>query len=156
MTQDEIFSEFVRRFQPGDISGPEAADELPAVEARMGAVLPQSYCHFIERFGATFTPRILVLVANEDSEEDGFDLQRINGTREILGACEEAWSSGMSHDLVAFGRDSMGNAFCFFGLAADGPRPADAPVFLFETDFNQSRRVAESFTAFLDGFLRFP
>lgn len=127
---------------------PVSESDLRAVERDLGFNFPLDYRDAVIRVGLV-SPTIELLDAIVDRELDMADLSALLEPDDIL-ATTEAWRDmGMPAELVAFATDCTGNLFCF---RTDGG-PA---IIYFDHDFGTTRKIAPSFTKWIDDFCALP
>jgi hypothetical protein len=152
MTRAEIHRQFVTEFAFGDSLGVAVDVDIQGMEQALRTVLPESYIAFIKTQGAVFTPSLLDLVVERNSELR--DIRQILPVHEAARNTKLYWSGGMSEDLIGFASDCMGNMFCFRRFPPDTPRPDDAEVWLFDHDYCRNEKCASSFDEWLSSFLK--
>jgi len=159
MTRSEIHAAFVSRFASPRMTPAHGVTkrDLEAVEAALRTTLPTSYVSFVTAHGPVFTPAILhELVAAREagrSAPSGFEVQEFILPAEIAEAHRLYVSGGMDDSLVPFATDAGGSVFGF-QRGERSPRPDDLPVLFFDHDFCEIDEVADSFDAWLAGYLR--
>lgn len=153
MKRDEVFGDFIRRFDRGAARQPAADAQIDAAAEALGIVFPRAYREFLAAYGGASTPGLLTLVANEANDEAAMDVQQLVSVEKLVEMNEDAWIEGMPVTLVAIGRDSLQNYFCFPRQNEDVD---DLPVVHYDRDFSASAPAAASFVSLLEEFLRFP
>lgn len=153
MTREEVFADFVSRFDRGLSRTPASAAEIDAAAVALGTAWPAAYREFLLTHGGASTPGLLTLVANEDNDEAALDVQELESVGRLVQMNEDAWIEGMPVTLVAIGRDSLQNFFCF---PRQNREVDDLPVMHYDRDFDAATEAAESFVSLLRSFLRFP
>lgn len=130
--------------------------DLHAVESALETSFPQAYISFVTSHGPLFTPGILPkLVAAREAGRpapEGFDVSEFFAPAEILETHRLYVSGGMDNSIIPFAMDNSGNVFGF-RKAIRLERPDDLGVLFFDHDFCEVRSAADSFDAWLQGFL---
>ncbi|QYM77722.1 SMI1/KNR4 family protein [Horticoccus luteus] len=159
MKRGQVHRAFVEQFSfpPLERPAPVTHSALLAVEESLTTTFPSSYLSFLVEHGPIFTPDILPLMvaAHEvggSPEKEGFDVREFFPPAEIVRTYSLYVSGGMDHSLIPFAMDSGGSVFGFRREKIE-VRPDDAPVLFFDHDYCQIRPEADSFDAWLEGFL---
>ena len=134
---------FIDRFSVAKFATADEAT-LADGEARLSVRFPESYRAFMKSYGGAHTPDLLTLIVARQLNHP--DLHKIEPLNEMIEATEVYWAGGMPQNIVSFGSDCMGNAFCFERIT--NPRD-DAPVQFFDHEFVEVPEVAASFDALL-------
>jgi hypothetical protein len=152
MERTELHTHFMDELHSGKRAVPATRGHLEEIEAGLGTVLPVSYVEFMSSQGGAFTPSVLGLILDRGILAD--DLQEICGAWDLIERNRGYWVSGMPRDLVSFGNDCMGNAFCFRVQSEGAGRPDDLAVWFFDHDRIEWYEVSPSFDAFLESLLQ--
>ena len=104
--------------------------------------------------GAVRSPTLPGLIV--DAEADLWDVASFHTPSECVEATEAYRTAGMSERLIAFATNSAGNVFCFDEGDLLDARPDDAPVWFFDHDFDEDKKLAESFDAWLGSYFSLP
>jgi len=162
VTEDQVFAEFMRRFDRSEKRRPPTSDDLDRMSVELDTAVPAAYRRFMTTYGGAYTPSLLTHTSNEsevESEAKGwvevFDIRDIPSIAEVIEGTKAYWEAGMPSHLIRFATDCMGNAHCFERIPRDHPAPEDVPIVLFDHDYLVVRPMASSFVALLAGFLRF-
>jgi hypothetical protein len=86
---------------------------------------------------------------SESTENELLALQNILSVDILAQSNKDYYNAGMPRNLVLFGYDCMGNAYCFERIESFSVRPDDVPIFIFDHDSIEVTKVAESFENFL-------
>lgn len=158
MSRTDLHATFAAHFSAPPVEAPTRVTEadIRTVEAALKTTLPQSYVSFVTVHGPLFTPDILhaLVDAREAGKPapDGFDVQEFFSPSEILETQRLYVSGGMDDSVVPFAMDCGGSVFGF-RREEGSERPDDLPVLFFDHDYCKVRPEAESFDAWLRGFL---
>ena len=129
-----------------------AEEELAAVEAQFSIRFPKDYREQIIAVGAP-SPTLALLSAIDDLGMDIHDLSSLCIPSGITDETEAWREIGMPLDLVVIGNDCMGNKFCFKKSEIDGEASAEAPIYFWDHEFNETECVARSFSAWVNLYL---
>ncbi len=153
MNRTETHQHFITRFC-ADGAEPIARAAIDQAEDQLGILFPTAYVEFLLVRGAARSHTLLGLIV--DAESDLWDVTSFHKPSECVEATEAYRSAGMSDRLVAFASDSTGNVFCFDEGNLLDARPDDAPIWLFDHDFNEDERLAETFDTWLASYFTLP
>lgn len=146
----DIYSTFVERFSDGELALLPSEDDLEQIETEFQTRLPRAYREFIKRHGCIQTPSLLDSI--EEQEVDLWDIAAFNEPRQITETAQMYLDDGLADNLIPFASDSMGNMFCF-SSEVSGTALDDAAVFIFDHDFCEVTKLADSFDSWLEQYL---
>lgn len=142
----ELYKRFTDKFHAGK-QKPVSESKIDKYQKKMSSVFPESYQLFMKNHGTAFCPDI-IMVMEDDSEV--WPLQNVWDLKSVLKTTKDYVKAGMPNEYIAFATDNMGNAFCFEQTQT---RQKDAPVFLYDHDFDKVSKVANSFDEWLQSYL---
>ncbi|MEO6254009.1 MAG: SMI1/KNR4 family protein [Ferruginibacter sp.] len=143
------FKIFVDRFNKSEDSKTSTQAGIDLLEKEFKIYLPSDFKTFLLHFGDIWTPGILDLVV--DKESDLNDVSQFWDVEQIIYDKKNEWTSSVSVDIIPFASDCMGNIFAF--LANDLKRQkASSAIYFFDHDFDTVEKIAESFTEWIDKF----
>jgi hypothetical protein len=126
---------------------PGSVDELRACEAQIGFRFPRLYVAAFLEHG---TPVVAIELLSSicDGDVDDRDVSQFIAPTEIPGLMSEA-HLGLPQGYVPIASDCMGNMFCF--AAADGSlrQLNDAPIWMWDHDFEELEEIALSFNEWI-------
>ena len=133
---------------------PERVDlrQLDQAEQLLGIELPMDYRFQVLSFGLP-QPTLALLTAITDLEIDLPDLSELYQPEMIVTQTQDWRKIGMPASLVAIGGDSLGNLFCFDEQHLQSEKPAKAPIYYWDHDFDYRSRVAPSFSKWIAKYL---
>ena len=141
----DLFSAFVSRWNATGSAPPASSLQVAEFEHALSLLLPRAYVRFVTTHGFPYTPGILRAVV--DGSLDLHAIQQfepLSRLRELTHSYEQG---GMPPGFVAFAVDCAGNLFLF--ARGDCVGSEDAPVWLFDHDFDTVDSVAPSFLSFI-------
>jgi len=144
-----IFQQFVAMW--GDASLPaRPCDEqsITSAENALGTRFPDLHRRFLIDVGKLWVPDILSSVVAEAADLPS--LQDLLSANEAVETTNGWRSAGMPTDLIAVASDAAGNCLCF--KRSIEPR-TDAPVYLWDHDFDEATEVFPSFYAMIQSYL---
>ncbi len=121
------------------------AKSLDWVETELNVKLPDDYRDQVLDIGLPRI-RLVLLSAIVDNVLPLYDLWALLTPEEIIVETEDWRHIGMPNDLVVFGRDSLGNKFCFSNKDIATSVPS-ANVSFWDHDFQATTVIATSFTS---------
>ncbi|MFQ6549013.1 SMI1/KNR4 family protein [Aestuariibius sp. 2305UL40-4] len=133
------------------IPKPVEASELQEVEQTFGIVLPIDYVEQVTAIGLPWPPHLLSAIADEQVELH--DLSELCTPNEIVSETEGWHPIGLPENLLVIGNDSMGSKFCFDMKELEGDRKSVAAIFFWDHDFNDTAKVANSFSEWIAQYL---
>jgi hypothetical protein len=144
-----IFKQFIAKW--GDASLPsQPCDEqsIASAEQALRTRFPDLHRRFLVEVGKLWVPYILSSVVAE--EADLPSLQDLLSANEAVETTNGWLSAGMPNDLIAVATDAGGNCLCF--RRSIEPL-TDAPVYLWDHDFDETREVFSSFLAMIQAYV---
>ncbi|MEM9879789.1 MAG: SMI1/KNR4 family protein [Pseudomonadota bacterium] len=126
-------------------------DELNSIEKDFAIALPRDYRDQVLAVGLP-SPTLALLSAIVDNEVDMNDLSRLNAPAEIKQETLDWRDAGLPANLLVIGADCSGNKFCFDLGDLTPASDQEAAVYLWDHDFLETRRIAPSFSAWMNGF----
>lgn len=148
--RQELYRRFADRFHAGKRTRPATEAQVEAAEAAMVVLYPDSYRRFALTCGALSTGKLLEIIAARDPGYS--DVQEFLTPRQSVTETRRSGFDPESGSLV-LAVDCMGNLFTFRGLSGSPPRPDDAPVWLFDHEYDETAVEAPSFDAWIARFL---
>ncbi|HEY2784097.1 MAG TPA: SMI1/KNR4 family protein [Fimbriiglobus sp.] len=149
--RSELHRAFAERFHAGKRRRPATAAQLADAEAALGVLWPESYRQFALALGAIYTPSLLDLVVEHNS--DFGDVQQFLTPKQSVTETRR-WQLEPAGRCAAFASDSSGSFFAFRQLTATEPRPEDAAVWLFDHEEGEVVEQAASFDEWLSRYLQ--
>ena len=154
MNADErqaAFQNFVAKWTHPEYPAQVPKDaELQDVEKTFAVQLPAAYRSFLLEHGAV-SPGVSLLNSIVTNELDIADLSALCEPQEVIDDTTGWRESGLPVELFAIGSDCSGNLFCF--RQDDCQKPTeDAPIYLWDHDFDETEKVADSFTDWILAF----
>lgn len=147
----QIHDDFVRRFAVASTSHPArnrtpTAADIDAIEELLHARFPTSYRDFILRHGCVWTPRL-----SDHLESSG---QPVSRAIEAFTPVEsmvafDRWNASIPQPLLLFAADSLGD---MVGFPKERVLADDLPVMVFDHEFNEVFRLADSFDLLLSAY----
>lgn len=133
---------------------PERVDpgQLDRAEQLLGLKFPMDYRFQVLSFGLP-KPTLALLTAITDREIDLPDLAQLYQPEMIVGQTQDLRKLGMPASLVAIGGDSLGNLFCFDEQHLKTEKPAKAPIYHWDHEFDYTSRLAPSFSKWIAKYL---
>ena len=138
----------------GDKDGspkPVQAGELREVEQTFGIVLPTDYVEQVMAIGLPWPPHLLSAIA--DLQVELHDLSALCTPNEIISETQGWHPIGLPENLLVIGYDCMGSKFCFDMKELVGDRKSVAAVHFWDHDFNETAKVANSFSEWIAQYL---
>ena len=148
-----VFIEFTQKWcHPDYPPEPVEPTALADAESQLGVQFPEDYKSAILAVGLPHPTRAL-LHNLEQAGVDVHDLSDLHRPSEITGSTNDWRRAGMPSNLIMIGNDCMGNCFCFDeNDLRVGPVPS-APVYFWDHDFNETKRIAPSFDEWIRSYL---
>lgn len=145
--------DFTRKWTSEDYP-PKAVDRegLDAAETELALKFPMDYRRQILSVGRP-SPTLALLSAITDNEIDFHDLSELYAPDDIVSVTRGWREIGMPQTLVAIGGDSLGSHFCFDEKDLQANRVDSAAVYHWDHDFNETEKVAESFSEWIASYL---
>ena len=148
----DIHADFVKRFAVPSTSKPErnrppSDAELAAVETTLNARFPRSYREFVKRYGCVWTPKL-----DDHLEATGRTVPRpIEEFTPVESmVAYDQWNASIPQPLLLFAGDSLGD---MIGFPKQDAEADDLPVFLFDHEFNEVIRLADTFDGLLFAYV---
>lgn len=146
--RSELYCAFAERFHAGKRLRAATAAQLEEAEAALGVLWPESYRLFAMACGAVYTPGLLDLVLEK---KPGFGAVQQFLTPKQSVTETRRWRLEPAGGCAAFASDSSGSFFAFRQL--QGPRPDDAPVWLFDHEAGEFVEQAPGFDTWLSRYM---
>ncbi|MEO0679572.1 MAG: SMI1/KNR4 family protein, partial [Pseudomonadota bacterium] len=128
-------------------------DALAELERVFAIALPRDYREQVLAVGLP-SPTIELLDRIFDANAGVADLSELHSPEEVRSATLVWREAGLPETLLAIGSDCGGNTFAFdLGDLRGGPVDR-AAVYFWDHEFGTVRRVARSFSAWVERFLR--
>jgi len=133
--------------------GPEPvqASDLDAIEAEFGVSLPLDYREQVLAVGVPSPTRALLSTIT-DKQLNLRDLADLFSPEEISDQTIGWRKAGMPDTLLVIGNDCMGNSFCFDVADLDEKTSDDAPVYFWDHDGPETKKVANSFSDWISSY----
>ena len=148
MNRDNVQAEFISRFGRESSKESVSDEEIHEYSNELQTTLPESYVSFTKKYGSVVCDGMLESIVK--LEIHLWDVMKIESPKEAKESTKVFWSGGMSTDYVAFGSDSMGNAFCF---EKTKEKKDDSAVYLFDHDFDEMEKLTDGFDLWLSKYL---
>ena len=143
------FETFSSRFNQNENPTMRSEEDIQRLEDLLEIKLPEDFRNFIFHYGDLWTPQILDIIVDEDSEMH--DIQQFWPVAEIIEDKRNGYTNQIEEDLIAFASDCMGNIYVF--KTSDLKKScSSATVYFFDLDFNQIEVAANSFTELIEQF----
>lgn len=126
--------------------------ELDLAEQELGVLFPRDYRSQMLVVGAV-SPGIKLLDVIVDKGLDIPDLSSLAEPQSVIDDTRICRSGGMPDHLVTVAGDCCGNCFCFDARQLVGPRKDISEVLFWDHDFDTTRVIAPSFSAWITGYL---
>lgn len=144
--------QFAKKWGDQDIQPkPVKASELEHVERVFGVALPSDYVDQVTAVGLPWPPHLLSATADEQVELH--DLSELCTPNEIVSETQSWRQIGLPKNLLVIGIDCMGNKFCFDMKELEGERQTVAAVYFWDHDFDETEKVANSFSDWIAQYL---
>lgn len=145
---------FVARFAVESTSNPQSkipptADQLDSVEKDLGARFPASYRAFVLSHGSVWTPHLSDSLT-QNTDEYLRAIEEFTPADKII-VFNQGWDASIPTPLLLFASDSLGD---MVGFPRQSGESDDLPVMVFDHEFTEVERLAESFDLLLSMYLR--
>jgi hypothetical protein len=150
LARADLHRQFAERFHAGKHPRPATEVQVAEAESSLGLFWPESYRQFALNHGAIYSPSLLDLLVENQSEYSA--VQQFLKPKQTVTETRR-WHLSEDGNSVAFAADSSGNWFMFRDLASSPPRPDDAAVWLFDLEEGASVKQADSFDQWVERFL---
>ncbi|MEQ1697396.1 MAG: SMI1/KNR4 family protein [Hyphomicrobiaceae bacterium] len=148
-----VLKEFAQKWcHPDDLPQPVEPSTIADAERALGVVFPEDYKSAVIEDGLPH-PTAALLDNLEQAGSEIHDLSDLLKPAEIAATTKDWRAAGLPSNLVIFGNDCMGNCFCFDenDLRA-GPVPS-SPIYFWDHDFDETKRIAPSFRDWIGSYL---
>jgi cell wall assembly regulator SMI1 len=141
--------QFAEKFNKSDKAKPLTQVDIDKLEHEFHIFLPIDYKTFLLNFGNVWTPDILDLIV--DNESDIYDVQQFWSIDKIIYDKQNEWTSHVSPEIIPFASDSSGNIFAF--LKHDLKSPTEtAEIYFYDHDFETVEKISHSFKDWINEY----
>ena len=140
---------FVKNWSSKDNMVPISSADIAELEAKLHAVLPDSYKYLLSTYGLVHSPNVLSKVC--DLSVDIAEVQDFLSLDDVYSLSKLYQMSGMPKGHILFASDSKGSMFCF-KLTDCLHKQNDAAVWFYQHGLPEVEKVANSFTEWLAQF----
>ncbi|SHJ62600.1 SMI1 / KNR4 family (SUKH-1) [Maribacter aquivivus] len=147
----QIFRDFLDNYDSNDDLKKVSSSDVAKLESEFNIYLPNDFKIFLVDYGTPWTPDILNIIV--DNEIDLNDVQNFWSIENIILDKKSEWTSKILTGIIPFGSDCMGSIYGFLTLDLKEKKES-VPVYFFDHDFDTVTKVAESFSEWIDQFIR--
>jgi len=140
---------FVKNWGCKNVMVPINSDDIVELESRINAFLPDSYKYLISTYGLVHSPNVLTKIC--DLSVDISEVQDFLSLDDVFSLSQLYEMSGMPKGHILFASDSKGSMFCFKHSDCIS-KQADVPVWFYQHGLPSVKKVANSFSEWLDEF----
>ena len=138
------FKAFVEKFSESSVEFNE--NDIVLLESQLNVKFPHSYKQYLIGYGATYTPSLMDLVT--DSESELPDIHELLTPSNFEQTNKIYWDGGMPKTHVVFAIDCLGTAICF---EADS---GNDEIFEFDTEFSELESLELNFEELIAQYLQ--
>ena len=140
---------FVKNWGSKHSMVPIDKNDITELESKLKFFLPDSYKYLISTYGLVHTPNVLTKIC--DLGVDITEVQDFLSLEDIFSLSQLYEMTGMPKGHVLFASDCKGNMFCF-KLTDCSSKQRDLPVWFFDRELCNVKKVSNSFIEWLEGF----
>ena len=140
---------FVKNWGSKSAMVPIASEDITELELKLSAYLPDAYKYLISTYGLVHTPNVLTKIC--DLGVDITEVQDFLSLDDVFSLSKLYEMTGMPKGHILFASDCKGSMFCF-KLSDCTHRQADSAVWFYDHTAVTVKKVANSFTEWLEAF----
>ncbi|MDO6617979.1 MULTISPECIES: SMI1/KNR4 family protein [unclassified Shewanella] len=140
---------FVKNWGSKNAMVPIKSQFIAELEAKLTAVLPDSYKYLISTYGLVHTPNVLTKIC--DLGVDISEVQDFLSLEDVALLSNLYEMSGMPKGHILFASDCKGNMFCFKQTECQ-TQQQDVAVWFYNQGWGTVEKVSNSFSEWLQQF----
>jgi len=147
---ENIFKTFYDQYNKNEFSKGELENDINQFEKDYSIRFPDDFRKFLLEFGNLWTPNILDLIVDNDSDlndiQDFWKIERIRYDK------AKEWTAQLEFDLIPIASDSMGNIIGYSTKEITYINQ-NSTLYFFDHDFDTIEPINKSFTEMLKSYL---